>query len=128
MKVKYYLGCLIVGGIMILSGCGKAAEEVSVDSDNCILVQAPEGCTIEDLFDFKQKRQIALLNWGDSPGDSKVYTVGELEGGDSIIWQTDSAFIYLPGEAKETNIVHYKNRLQDEPISYKEFSDQSNKG
>ena len=125
VKVKYFLALSLLSSILLV-GCGKSAAEVSGDSDNCVVVQTPEGSTIEELFDFKQQKQIALSNWGDDYSASTIYRVGELEDGDSLIWKSDSVFLYVPGEAKDTSIVHYKNRLQDAPISYENFKDQCN--
>lgn len=42
----------------MITGCGKKAAKVSSDSDNCIVVQTPEGSTVEELFEFKQKNKL----------------------------------------------------------------------
>lgn len=125
IKVKYVLFVSLLSGAMLM-GCGKSETKVSEDSDNCVVVQVPENTTIEELFDFTEESQIALSNWGDDYGDATSYKIGKLKDGGSIVWGAGNVFLYVPGEAKETSIVHYKNRLQDTPISYENFKDQSN--
>lgn len=124
-RMKLFFALLMFSSVVLI-GCGKPKTEATSDSDNCVVVQTPADSTVEDLFTFKQKHQIALSNWGDDYSDSKVYKVGELEDGGSIVWNSDNVFLYLPGETKDTNIVHYKNRLQDTPISYETFKEQNN--
>ena len=59
MKRKKQVYSFLVGLVMVvLIGCGKQTSEVSGDSDGCIVVQIPEGSTIESLFDFKSTEQM----------------------------------------------------------------------
>lgn len=125
IKVKYVLAVSLLSGVMLM-GCGKSETKASEDSDNCVVVQVPENSTIEELFDFTSKSNIALSTWGDDDDTISVYKVGTLKNGGSIVWGTGNVFLYVPGEAKKASIIHYKNRLQDTPISYENFKDQSN--
>ena len=58
-KVKCFLAVLMLSSVMLL-GCGDSAEKVESDSDQCVVVQVPDGSTVEELFTFKQKTQMAL--------------------------------------------------------------------
>ena len=55
-KVKCFLSVLMLSSVMLL-GCGDSAEKVESDSDQCVVVQVPDGSTVEELFTFKQKTQ-----------------------------------------------------------------------
>ncbi|WP_461873829.1 hypothetical protein [Fusicatenibacter sp.] len=117
MKRKKQVYSFLVGLVMVvLIGCGKQTSEASGDSDGCIVVQIPEGSTIESLFDFKSTEQISL-----SGATSGIIHVGILEDGNSVVWNSDSVFLYVQGEAQDVSVMHYSYRLEDKPISYSEF-------
>ena len=88
-KVKCFLAVLMLSSVMLL-GCGDSAEKVESDSDQCVVVQVPDGSTVE---------------------------------GGSIVWGANDAFLYVPGGADDSDILHYKDRLQDTPISYENFKE-----
>lgn len=124
-KVGYFLTLSMLSSVM-LTGCGNSTETVSRDTDNCIVVQTPADSTVEGLFDFKHKQQLALSTWGNDASSSTVYNICELEDGNSIVWQSEDVFLYVPGVASDRSILHYKDRLQDTPISYEDFENQRN--
>lgn len=82
-KVKCFLAVLMLSSVMLL-GCGDSAEKVESDSDQCVVVQVPDGSTVEELFTFKQKTQMALSYLEDD--STTVYRIGDLEEGGSIVW------------------------------------------
>ena len=47
-KVKCFLAVLMLSSVMLL-GCGDSAEKVESDSDQCVVVQVPDGSTVEEL-------------------------------------------------------------------------------
>ena len=73
-KVKCFLAVLMLSSVMLL-GCGDSAEKVESDSDQCVVVQVPDGSTVEELFTFKQKTQMALSYLEDD--STTVYRIGE---------------------------------------------------
>ena len=81
-KVKCFLAVLMLSSVMLL-GCGDSAEKVESDSDQCVVVQVPDGSTVEELFTFKQKTQMALSYLEDD--STTVYRIGDLEEGGSIV-------------------------------------------
>ena len=93
-KVKCFLAVLMLSSVMLL-GCGDSAEKVESDSDQCVVVQVPDGSTVEELFTFKQKTQMALSYLEDD--STTVYRIGDLEEGGSIVWGANDAFLYVPG-------------------------------
>lgn len=119
-QVKCFLAVLMLSSVMLL-GCGDSAEKVESDSDQCVVVQVPDGSTVEELFTFKQKTQMALSYLEDD--STTVYRIGDLEEGGSIVWGANDAFLYVPGGADDSDILHYKDRLQDTPISYENFKE-----
>ena len=61
-KVKCFLAVLMLSSVMLL-GCGDSAEKVESDSDQCVVVQVPDGSTVEELFTFKQKPKWHCRTW-----------------------------------------------------------------
>ena len=106
-KVKCFLAVLMLSSVMLL-GCGDSAEKVESDSDQCVVVQVPDGSTVEELFTFKQKTQMALSYLEDD--STTVYRIGDLEEGGSIVWGANDAFLYVPGGADDSDIRHYIDR------------------
>ena len=50
-KKQVYLFLLSLS-MMILIGCGKSTSETKEVTDGSVVVQVPEGSTVESLFDF----------------------------------------------------------------------------
>ena len=123
-KSKYFCTIFLFLSCLVLFGCGNSTAKSDADSDNCILVEVPENSTIQDLFTFKSSKQLYLTG-GTSFGvaDGSIY-IGILEDGNSIVWRTDSAFLYVPGEASDTSIIYYGKQFAEDPISYQEFQSQ----
>ena len=110
---------------MMLAGCGKTTSGETEDSDSCVVVQVPEGDAVEDLFQFQSKINVSTLN-DVSKLDGTIH-IGILENGNSVVWRSDSVFLYVPGEASDASVVHYSNKLlEGEPISYEEFNESVN--
>ena len=108
-KKQVYLFLLSLS-MMILIGCGKSTSETKEVTDGSVVVQVPEGSTVESLFDFTSTENISL-------------SVGNLENGNSVVWRSDSVFLYLQGKARDVSVVYYSNRLDDDPIPYSEFKE-----
>ena len=106
-KKQVYLFLLSLS-MMILIGC----------TDGSVVVQVPEGSTVESLFDFTSTENISL-----SGATSGIIHVGNLENGNSVVWRSDSVFLYLQGKARDVSVVYYSNRLDDDPIPYSEFKE-----
>lgn len=87
-------------------------------TDGSVVVQVPEGSTVESLFDFTSTENISL-----SGATSGIIHVGNLENGNSVVWRSDSVFLYLQGKARDVSVVYYSNRLDDDPIPYSEFKE-----
>ena len=92
-KVKCFLAVLMLSSVMLL-GCGDSAEKVESDSDQCVVVQVPDGSTVEELFTFKQKTQMALSYLEDD--STTVYRIGDLEEGGSIVSEHTEKHRLLP--------------------------------
>lgn len=82
------------------------------------MVQVPEGSTVESLFNFTSTEQISV-----SGSVSGFVRIGNLENGNSVVWNSDSVFLYVQGEANRVSVVYYLNRLRDDPISYSQFKE-----
>lgn len=41
------------------------------------------------------------------------------------MWRSGDVFVYIPGEIENNSMLHYEDRLQDTPISYDSFQEQS---
>lgn len=112
---------------MMLAGCGKTTSGETEDSDSCVVVQVPEGDAVEDLFQFQSKKQINVSTLNDVSKLDGTIHIGILENGNSVVWRSDSVFLYVPGEASDASVVHYSNKLlEGEPISYEEFNESVN--
>ena len=116
-KKQVYLFLLSLS-MMILIGCGKSTSETKEVTDGSVVVQVPEGSTVESLFDFTSTENISL-----SAATSGIIHVGNLENGNSVVWRSDSGFLYLQGKARDVSVVYYSNRLDDDPIPYSEFKE-----
>lgn len=123
-KSKYFCIILLLLNCLVLFGCGNSTAKSDTDSDGFLLVQVPENSTIQDLFTFKSTKQLYLTG-GTSFGvaDGSIY-IGILEDGNSVVWRTDSTFLYVPGEASDTSIIYYGKQFAKDPISYQEFQSQ----
>ena len=106
-KKQVYLFLLSLS-MMILIGCGKSTSETKEVTDGSVVVQVPEGSTVESLFDFTSTENISL-----SGATSGIIHVGNLENGNSVVWRSDSVFLYLQGKARDVSVVYYSNRLDD---------------
>lgn len=62
-KVKCFLAVLMLSSVMLL-GCGDSAEKVESDSDQCVVVQVPDGSTVEELFTFIFKNPNGIVVLG----------------------------------------------------------------
>jgi hypothetical protein len=58
-KKQVYLFLLSLS-MMILIGCGKSTSETKEVTDGSVVVQVPEGSTVESLFDFTSTENISL--------------------------------------------------------------------
>ena len=58
-KKQMYL-FLMVLSMMMLIGCGKSTSGTKEVTDGSIVVQVPEGSTVESLFDFTSTENISL--------------------------------------------------------------------
>ena len=116
-KKQMYLFLMILS-MMMLIGCGKSTSETKEVTDGSVVVQVPEGSTVESLFDFTSTENISL-----SGATSGIIHVGNLENGNSVVWRSDSVFLYLQGKARDVSVVYYSNRLDDDPIPYSEFKE-----
>ena len=112
-KVYVFLFSLIA---MLVVGCGSAETEKTEDTDGCIVVQVPEGETVQSLFSFESKQTLSL-----SGAASGMVYMGFLSDRNSVVWVSDSTFLYVPGEARVESAIYYRNRLRDDPIPYDEF-------
>ena len=54
---------------------------------------------------------------------SGIIHVGNLANGNSVVWKSDSVFLYLQGKAQNVSVIYYSNRLDDDPIPYSEFKE-----
>lgn len=116
-KKQMYL-FLMVLSMMMLIGCGKSTSGTKEVTDGSIVVQVPEGSTVESLFDFTSTENISL-----SGVASGIIHVGNLANGNSVVWKSDSVFLYLQGKAQDVSVIYYSNRLDDDPIPYSEFKE-----
>ena len=122
-KKQMYL-FLMVLSMMMLIGCGKSTSGTKEVTDGSIVVQVPEGSTVESLFDFTSTENISL-----SGAASGIIHVGNLANGNSvfvmfyIFLKSDSVFLYLQGKAQDVSVIYYSNRLDDDPIPYSEFKE-----
>ena len=69
-KKQMYL-FLMVLSMMMLIGCGKSTSGTKEVTDGSIVVQVPEGSTVESLFDFYIYREYQLKwcsKWNNSCG------------------------------------------------------------
>ena len=71
-KKQVYLFLLSLS-MMILIGCGKSTSETKEVTDGSVVVQVPEGSTVESLFDFTSTENISL-----SGAASGIIHVGNL--------------------------------------------------
>ena len=109
-KKQMYL-FLMVLSMMMLIGCGKSTSGTKEVTDGSIVVQ-------ESLFDFTSTENISL-----SGAASGIIHVGNLANGNSVVWKSDSVFLYLQGKAQDVSVIYYSNRLDDDPIPYSEFKE-----
>ena len=116
-KKQMYL-FLMVLSMMMLIGCGKSTSGTKEVTDGSIVVQVPEGSTVESLFDFTSTENISL-----SGAASGIIHVGNLANGNSVVWKSDSVFLYLQGKAQDVSVIYYSNRLDDDPIPSSEFQE-----
>lgn len=121
---KNYCILIFVLCITMLIGCGKTATEQTSKEDDSIVVQVPAGNSVKGIFDFKSTKQISLQGGASFDVSDGIINVGKLDNGDSILWRSDTEFLYIHGEAKETSIISYGKKLMDDPISYDEFKKQ----
>ena len=107
-KKQMYL-FLMVLSMMMLIGCGKSTSGTK---------EVTDGSTVESLFDFTSTENISL-----SGAASGIIHVGNLANGNSVVWKSDSVFLYLQGKAQDVSVIYYSNRLDDDPIPYSEFKE-----
>ncbi len=112
-KKQMYL-FLMVLSMMMLIGCGKSTSGTKEVTDGSF----EEGITVESLFDFTSTENISL-----SGAASGIIHVGNLANGNSVVWKSDSVFLYLQGKAQDVSVIYYSNRLDDDPIPYSEFKE-----
>ena len=116
-KKQMYL-FLMVLSMMMLIGCGKSTSGTKEVTDGSIVVQVPEGSTVESLFDFTSTENISL-----SGAASGIIHVVNLANCNSVGGKSDSVFLYLQGKAQDVSVIYYSNRLDDDPIPYSEFKE-----
>ena len=63
-KKQVYLFLLSLS-MMILIGCGKSTSETKEVTDGSVVVQVPEGSTVESLFDFTSTENICCSYFSD---------------------------------------------------------------
>lgn len=103
--------------MMLLMGCAGASEKAE-EKDSDVVVQVSEGSTVEELFNFTSTQQISV-----SGAVEGFIRIGNLENGNSVVWSSDSVFLYVKGEANSISSQYYLNRLKAEPIPYAEFKE-----
>ena len=104
-KKQVYLFLLSLS-MMILIGCGKSTSETKEVTDGSVVVQVPEGSTVESLFDFTSTENISL-----SGATSGIIHVGNLENGNSVVWRSDSYITRTGLMMIRFPIVNLKNSL-----------------
>lgn len=124
-KCFYAVMLMLAFSILMLTGCGKGASKEAKKEEDGVVVALPEGSKVESVFHFESKETMGV-HGATSFGipDGMVLYIGTLEDGNSVVWYSDSVFLYLPGEANTTNIIYYAKRLKEDPIAYDEFEKQ----
>lgn len=129
-NIIFLICIMILGSVM---GCGNQDDNSSKEDEKeyvVVKIEKSIEIEVEELFEFKSKKSIALTDYSGLNIPEGVYTIGYTDSGYSVIWKSDDdkyayddcKFIYVEDEVSDSEVAYFGGKLgSEEGIGYKQF-------